>query len=139
MNIVDHTYKQKEIVLEVDSQLSEERVYGTERELVQVMINILNNAKDAILDQKLAHAKVNITLLTTNREVIIEISDNAGGIPESVMPKIFDPYFTTKHESVGTGIGLSMSHKIITEHFDGILSARNEKEGACFIIKLPKK
>lgn len=69
----------------------------------------------------------------------IIIHDNEGGIPESVMPKIFDPYFTTKHESLGTGIGLYMSKNIITNHFHGTLEVTNEDKGAKFIITLPKE
>ncbi len=68
---------------------------------------------------------------------MIVIEDNAGGIPEDVLPKIFDPYFTTKHQSQGTGLGLHMSYRIITESLKGNLYAQNSEFGAKFIIELP--
>ena len=69
----------------------------------------------------------------------VSIHDNAGGIPASIIEKVFDPYFTTKHESIGTGIGLFMSKKMINEHFNGSLSVENEDAGAKFTITLPRQ
>ncbi len=105
---------------------------------MQVIINILNNAKDILLQNKIENSKVLITLNKNNTHVIITIHDNGGGISPAIIEKIFDPYFTTKHESVGTGIGLYMSKKIITEHFNGSLKVENESDGAKFIISLPR-
>ena len=139
LKIVDHSYKQSNIELEIENTLSNEKLFGSKRELVQVLINILNNAKDALLDKKVESPKVQIKLSKNEKGIIITISDNAGGIPRDILSKIFDPYFTTKHESVGNGIGLSMSHKIINDHFNGLLHVSNDKEGACFTIEIPKK
>ena len=72
------------------------------------------------------------------QNITIIIHDNAGGIPDSILEKIFDPYFTTKHESIGTGIGLYMSKKIILEYFNGSIEVENENNGAKFSIILPK-
>lgn len=113
-------------------------------QLVQALINILNNAKDA-LKEKINEDSLRLLLVQTQQndnQLILTIKDNAGGISSDAMPKIFEPYFTTKHKSVGTGIGLSMAHKIITEQHNASIEARNETfeyqsqtfTGACFTI-----
>ena len=101
-------------------------VYGYETELIQVLINILNNSKDALEllneDEKL----IFINIFRKNDEAIIEIKDNAGGIPENILDKIFEPYFTTKHQTQGTGIGLFMCKEIINKHMNGEINILNE-------------
>ena len=111
---------------------------GYKRELLQVILNILNNAKDVVIENHIQSPKVEIIFSKDTQNVYLSIHDNAGGIPEAIMEKIFDPYFTTKHESVGTGIGLYMSKKIITKHFEGTLEVKNENNGAKFTISLPR-
>jgi hypothetical protein len=106
-------------------------------ELSQVIINIFNNAKDALILNKVEEKNIYIDLIIDNEYCIITIEDNAGGIPLHILPKIFEPYFTTKHKNNGTGIGLYMSYDIITKHFAGDLYAKNTKRGAKFYIKLP--
>jgi C4-dicarboxylate-specific signal transduction histidine kinase len=106
-------------------------------ELPQVIINIINNAKDALKENNVANPLIEIDLVIKNDIVIITIQDNGGGVPEKVLPKIFDPYFTTKHQSQGTGLGLHMSHKIITESMKGELYVKNMNDGAKFFIELP--
>ncbi len=137
--IVDAALKDYDITvkknIDYDSPIKLNLVVG---ELAQVIINILNNAKDILLEKDIEHKWIEINLEETEEEVIISIEDNAGGIPVAVMPKIFNPYFTTKHESQGTGLGLHMSYKIITESLKGKLLASNTNNGAMFIIKLPK-
>lgn len=108
-------------------------------ELSQVLGNIISNAKDILLEKKIANAWIKLDLVQTNKSVTITIEDNAGGIPEEIMPRIFEPYFTTKHSSQGTGLGLHMSYKIITESFNGKLYAKNTTDGAKFFIELPLK
>lgn len=112
---------------------------GYKRELLQVVINILNNAKDILVEKETENPRVMITLMGDEENVYLTIQDNAGGIPEAIINKIFDPYFTTKHESIGTGIGLFMSKKIIGEHFEGTLSVSNEDGGAKFTVSLPRQ
>jgi len=68
---------------------------------------------------------------------MITIEDNAGGVPENIISKIFEPYFTTKHQTQGTGLGLHMSYKIITESFNGRFYVENTKNGAKFFIEIP--
>ena len=108
-------------------------------ELPQVIINIINNAKDIILEKKINKAVVNVDLEEKEDTIIISIEDNAGGIPFNIINKIFDPYFTTKHKSNGTGLGLHMSYKIITESLNGKLYVKNTDIGAKFFIELPLK
>ncbi|MEA1981996.1 MAG: PAS domain-containing sensor histidine kinase [Campylobacterota bacterium] len=111
---------------------------GYKRELMQVIINILNNAKDVLVEKKITNPQVIISFFKdSDKNIVISIYDNAGGVPDSIKEKIFDPYFTTKHESVGTGIGLYMSKKIITQHFNGSLYVENENGGAKFVISIP--
>ena len=108
-------------------------------ELIQVLMNIYNNSKD-ILSTKdnIVDKWIDIQVNEDEDNVIICIEDNGGGIPENVLPKIFDPYFTTKHKSQGTGLGLHMSYRIITESINGEIIASNTDNGALFTIKIPK-
>ena len=106
-------------------------------ELPQVIINIINNAKDIILEKKIHKGIISVTLIENKDKIIISIEDNAGGVPSDIINKIFDPYFTTKHKSNGTGLGLHMSYKIITESLNGKLYVENTDLGAKFIIELP--
>ena len=106
-------------------------------ELTQVIINIVNNAKDAIVENGIKDGFIKIDMKRSEKEVFISIEDNAGGIPKNLLNKIFEPYFTTKHQSVGTGLGLFMSYKIVSESMHGNLSVENSDYGAKFIITLP--
>ncbi|MBF0328663.1 MAG: PAS domain S-box protein [Nitrospirae bacterium] len=112
-------------------------------EFEQVLLNIINNAKDAILDRttKMAddpsfNGVIEVALSRDHEKTIIQIADNGGGIPDKIINRIFEPYFTTKPEGKGTGIGLYMS-KIITErNIGGKLYARNTGNGAEFTIEV---
>jgi len=106
-------------------------------ELEQVIINIINNAKDAILEKKVKDPWIEINLKKCNGFAILTIEDNGLGIPEDVLPKIFESYFTTKNEDKGTGLGLHMSFKIIKESLNGNIYAKNSNKGAIFYIELP--
>ncbi len=106
-------------------------------ELSQVIINIINNAVDAFISNQTLNRKLTIGLLHDRRNITITISDNAGGIPQDVLPNIFEPYFTTKHKSQGTGIGLYMSYDIVVKHMMGDLFATNIDNGAMFSIQIP--
>ncbi|AXH10851.1 hypothetical protein CP960_08975 [Malaciobacter halophilus] len=114
-------------------------------ELNQAMLNILNNAKDALIDSQIEQKIVFLKAYMQEDEVVIEIKDTAGGIKEEILNSIFEPYFTTKHQSQGTGLGLYMTYKIITESLNGSIEAQNVSftynnsmhKGAKFIIRLP--
>jgi len=121
------------------------KLIGYPSELMQVVINIFNNAKEILTEKELAKKYLLISMSKTPSHIIIKICDNAGGIPKDVLPSVFDPYFTTKHKSQGTGIGLYMSKEMIEKHMKGPLNASNrsfyvdgtEYVGACFTIALP--
>lgn len=105
-------------------------------ELKQVLINIVNNAREAIEQNKSKEGEIIIACENNSRFCTISIEDSGGGIPLHIIDKIFDPYFTTKFESQGTGIGLYMAKMIIEKHFFGKLSVHNTVRGACFEIRL---
>ncbi len=106
-------------------------------EFSQVIINILSNAKDVILERNIQNGSIQLNSAKEEDKVIITIEDNAGGIPEKILPKIFEPYFTTKHQSQGTGLGLHMSYRIINESIHGKIYAKNTNNGAKFFIEIP--
>ena len=101
------------------------KVCGYETELIQVLINILNNAKDALVTSNNSEKFIFIDIFKQEDKAIIEINDNAGGIDKDIIEKIFEPYFTTKHQSQGTGIGLFMCQEIVTKHMNGQISISN--------------
>ena len=113
---------------------------GYESEFKQVLINLINNAREAIEEQtKKTHLQekwIHIHVLRTEEEIIITVQDNGGGIPEAILEEIFEPYHSTKYEQQGTGLGLYMSKLIIERNMQGKLSARNVSEGAEFEIIL---
>lgn len=106
-------------------------------EILQVFINILNNAKEALLEKRDNNRNIEISFEKVKDNIIFEISDNAGGIPSIIIPKIFEPYFSTKKNKNGTGLGLYMSKTIVEKNGQGILSVHNTKDGASFNIVLP--
>ena len=101
------------------------KVCGYETELIQVLINILNNAKDALVTSNNSEKFIFIDIFKQEDKAIIEINDNAGGIDKDIIEKVFEPYFTTKHQSQGTGIGLFMCQEIVTKHMNGQISISN--------------
>ncbi|WP_164968613.1 ATP-binding protein [Arcobacter sp. F155] len=106
-------------------------------DLIQVVLNILNNAKDALIKNNPKKKRIIITIKRKkNGNVLLAIYDNAGGIPQEYAEKVFDPYFTTKHEAVGTGISLYLSYEIITNQEKGKIYFKNKDEGTKFYLEL---
>jgi hypothetical protein len=111
-------------------------INGYKNEFSQVLFNILVNARDVAVERKIADATVIITICREGNFSVITISDNAGGISEEYINKVFDPYFTTKGPQEGTGVGLFMSKTIIEKNMRGKLSVQNIDNGAEFRIEL---
>jgi len=118
--------------------LDDLQVFGYPNEFSQVLLNILINAKDAIVAREIAEPLVTITLQREAEMAVLTVTDNAGGIPDTIMDKIFEPYFTTKGPEQGTGVGLFMCKTIIEKNMNGTLSANNVVHGALFRIELPE-
>ncbi len=128
--------KQKNITIETYFE-NDVIIKGFSNELGQALINILNNAKDALVENNSCRDKlITIVLKKEIGNVIIMIEDNAGGIKDDIIAHIFDPYFSTKEKKNGTGLGLYMSKNIIEEHCHGRISVENGNNGAIFKIEL---
>jgi len=111
---------------------SSEKVYVYRNELFQVVLNIIKNAQDNFVEKGVERPVISIT----THENSIAICDNGKGIPDAIIGNIFEPYFSTKDEKNGTGLGLYMSKIIVEKHHNGKLSAINKEGGACFMIEL---
>ncbi len=111
--------------IQVINKIENHSICGIQSELVQVLINILNNSRDELLKIEDNDRYIFIESFLKNDKVILEIKDNAGGIKAEIIDHIFEPYFTTKHQSQGTGIGLYMSQEIIIKHFEGSMHMEN--------------
>ncbi len=134
LNFVAGSFNDCNIMVDADME-GDVFLSGQPNEYSQVILNILNNAREACVERQIADAKVAIHVFKDNDKSIVTITDNAGGIPEEIIGKVFDPYFSTK-ESGGTGIGLYMSKTIIEQHMKGKLSVRNNGQGAEFRIEV---
>jgi len=114
------------------------KIQGYFNEFSQVLINLMNNSIDAFSLSKLKKKLIYIEIDTSIQgDAIIRICDNAGGIETGILDKIFEPYFTTKHASSGTGLGLYMSKMIVNNSMKGLIIAENKNNGACFTITIP--
>jgi len=127
---------QIELVNRIDKNIE---IVGYKNELEQVFLNILNNSKDAFqgLNGKVKDPRVTIDVFEFEDMIRIEILDNAGGVDPKIIDRVFEPYFSTKFESNGTGIGLYMSKMIIEESMCGRLVLENRDRGVVVIIQLP--
>ena len=135
LDIIGKALEINGITIKVETQATHE-IFTYANEVTQVILNILKNAEDAIKERETAHAHILITISQQGKWQTISIEDNAGGIPEPILPHIFEPYFSTKSEKNGSGLGLYMSKTIIEEHCGGSIVASNTTQGAKFTIKL---
>ncbi|MGB5868194.1 MAG: cache domain-containing protein [Arcobacteraceae bacterium] len=144
LHLVEGSIKSHDVkvILNIEKNI---KVNGYENELIQCFINIFHNAKDALVQNKIENKIIMISAYTDNKNTIIEILDNGKGIDKKIIEKIYEPYFTTKHQSQGTGIGLNMTYKFIVEGMKGTITASNKNfeyngskyKGALFKISLP--
>ncbi|WP_072680749.1 cache domain-containing protein [Arcobacter sp. LA11] len=145
ISLLTSQFNNKEI--EIIENVEDIEIYGLENELIQVLINIINNSRDALLSNQSEKRYIFIDASITNNNLEIKIKDNAGGVPDSIIHRVFEPYFTTKHKSMGTGIGLYMCKEIITRHMNGTIKMKNSEyiyndkkyAGALIKIVLPIK
>jgi len=124
-NITVHLQSQQEVI-----------IYGVENEFKHLILNIISNAKDAFAERERTQCDIHISFEKTSEAILLNIEDNAGGIPPEVINDIFKPDITTKAEGKGTGIGLYMSQQI-AHKLQGKLSASNTDRGACFTLSIP--
>lgn len=135
LEIVNHNIKYNNIKINLNEKMgTNSYVVGYKNEFMQSILNIINNAKDALQNNDYKNRKIDINLYEENEKLIITIKDNAGGIDSKNIHRVFKPYYTTKNS--GHGIGLYMSKMIIEDKMDGVLSVENIDDGALFTIKL---
>ena len=133
-------YSNIEMTFNYKNENEELLVYGYENEFKQVLLNLLNNAKNKIVEKNTDFGKkahININIERSSNYNIIEIIDDGGAIDEKIINSIFDPYFTTKES--GTGYGLYMAKVIIEDKMKGTITVKNDNNNVVFTIKLPHK
>ncbi|MDP3301147.1 MAG: HAMP domain-containing sensor histidine kinase [Sulfuricurvum sp.] len=128
------TQEHIEVTVEIDPSLE---LFAYKNEFSQIMINLFENARDAIIERKITNGKIGIIALSSKEEITVSVKDNGGGIEDKILQRIFEPYFSTKEEGKGSGIGLYMSKTIIEEHHQGKLTVRNNESGAIFTATFP--
>ena len=135
LSIIKSSVENKMITLEYVNN-SNQNFYTYPNEVKQVVLNLIKNAEDILIEKNVKDPYIKIKTYTDADNIILEVSDNGGGVPQDIISKIFDPYFSTKLEKDGTGLGLYMSKTIIEDHCKGKLSVTNNSEGAVFKIVL---
>ncbi len=124
-------------------KLGKRKIFGSKQAFTQIILVLLNNAKDAFVERKTEKPCCFIHSESFEKQIIVHFYDNAGGIDSEIINKIFEPYFTTKHKSIGTGVGLYMAREIITKHLHGSIEIDNIafnhdgelQKGALFVLK----
>ncbi len=137
MIVMQRTLEKYNIRLDVICS-KEVKIEGYKSEFSQVLINLLNNSKDAFIKNDINNRVIVLEIKKFNEKyAMVVFKDNAGGICESIIDKVFEPYFTTKHASSGTGVGLYMSRMIVQNSMNGSMDVENIEGGVCFKIKIP--
>lgn len=134
LGFIEPSLKRKGIKIKIDEE-PEVKIDGYPNEYMQAILNILLNARDALVEHTGGDRLINLRLFRENGHAVVTVSDNGGGIDEDILPKIFDPYFSTKQQNSGAGIGLYMAKMIIDKKMGGSLTARNVDGGAEFRIE----
>ncbi|MFT5873194.1 MAG: PAS domain S-box-containing protein [Clostridium sp.] len=138
MELIEENFKFHKIEINV-KKTDDVEAYGYSNHFSQVIFNIINNAIDALVESNTKIKKIEIEITSNEFFNTVEIKDNAGGIDELIAKGIFEPYFTTKQNKQGTGLGLYMSKMIIEKNFNGSIKFSNTDDGACFKISIPVK
>ncbi len=137
VSLVQKQFEQSSITINLINKCYETLVFIYKNELIQVLLNILNNSKDAFESQATQTKIITIECTRDSENILITLKDNAGGIKSDILLSVFEPYFSTKKEKNGTGLGLYMSKIIVNKHLSGDIFAQNIDDGAEFIIKIP--
>ncbi len=136
LNILSSSLKSNDILLDIIIKKNP-IIYGYKNEYTQVLINLINNAKDVLIQREIKNPKIIITINETSKDIVTTIEDNGGGVKIEPIESIFKPFFT--YEKIGgTGIGLFMSKLIIENNMHGRLWVENTKDGALFKIIIYK-
>jgi len=135
ISIVKNSFKSDGITI-IENYDSRNEIDIYVNEMMQVVLNILKNSQDNFREKDFSDKTISFMCKDIDDGVLVEICDNGGGIKKDVLSKIFNPYFSTKSEKNGTGLGLYMSKVIVEEHHFGSLSVYNTYDGACFSIEL---
>ncbi len=136
IRLISVVLEDEKIHLKLVLPQEEAAIKGSSNDLKQVLLNLIYNAVDALKETKVEHPVIKIEV-KYNENVNISVRDNGGGINEKIIDKIFEPYFTTKYQARGTGLGLYMSKMIVEKRFNGKISARNTSRGAFFWVEIP--
>ena len=136
LSLIEESFNSLQIKFEVDAA-GDPVIYGYPNECSQVLLNIFLNSRDAFLERKKDEPRtIRVRTFCQDDKTVVAIADNAGGIPEEIIGKIFEPYFTTKGPDKGTGVGLFMAKNIIEKHMDGRLTVSNIGDGVEFRIEI---
>jgi len=135
LSILDNNLKDEMIIVKTEFEPIE--VLGVPNELTQVIINLIKNSSEAFIKNSILIREISISSKKINNEAVVEVSDNAGGISKQLQERIFEPYFTTKHNSTGTGLGLFMSKMVCEQGLDASLEVNSKKSTTTFSIKIP--
>jgi PAS domain S-box-containing protein len=136
LQIVETSLKDKKVNVSTNFNC-QAQIYTLPNELRQVILNLIKNAEDVLIEKEVENPSIGIRTYDDESYSYLEIQDNGGGIPDEIIEKIFDPYFSTKTKKDGTGLGLYMSQIIVRDHSNGELLISNSGDGACFTIKIP--
>ena len=136
-SLLSVSLKNERILLEIKGS-RDIKINSFKSELMQIILTIISNAKDAFILNDTKNRVIIIFLYKCDKEIVIDIQDNAGGIDENIIGNIFEPYFTTKNNLQGTGLGLYIANSIVTGSLGGELLVQNKKKGAKFTIKFKK-
>ena len=137
--IIQTTLEKSSISINQKSNQHLQTIFTLKNDLVQIILNIIKNSMDAYIENNTYPRDININISQNTKQTFIKISDNAGGIPQDIIEKIFDPYFSTKNTKNGTGLGLYMSKMIIQDHLGGELLVDVDKSSTTFSIIIPRK
>ncbi len=138
-DIISIALAQNRVMFIIEEPFCEVELELYVNEVVQVLVNLLQNALDEINSRTKKGGCIWVECILLDEWIQLEIKDNAGGIDEDIMEKIFQPYFSTKKKKNGGGLGLYMARSVIEQHCDGVLEVSNSEIGAIFTIKLPIK